>query len=76
MSGNSIGNSRKAVNFLSHFRPDGMHNIVAIDPASEAVTGITRPNGHPDIEAFIEKHNGKRNLYYSVNEPKAGMISL
>lgn len=64
------GNTKKAVNFLRHFRPDGMHNIIGIDPVSEAVTGISRPNGHPDLEAFIEKHNGTKNLYYSVNEPK------
>lgn len=64
------GNTKKAVNFLRHFRQDGLHNIVAIDPVSEAVSAISRPIGSPDIEAFIEKHNGKRNLYYSVNEPK------
>lgn len=62
-------NTKKAVNFLRHFRSEGYHNIVAIDPQSEAVTGITRPIGHPDIEAFIERNNGRRNLYYSVNEP-------
>ena len=65
------GNTKKAVNFLKHFRKDGLHNIVAIDPISEAVVGITRPSGHPDLVSFIEKNNGKRNLYYSVNEPKA-----
>lgn len=65
------GNPKKAANFLKHFRSGGYHNLVAIDPVSEAVIGITRPNGHPDIDAFIEKHNGKRNLYYSVNEPRS-----
>ncbi len=64
------GNTKKAVSFLNHFRQTGLHNIVAIDPVSEAVTGITRPNGHPDIVAFIDRYNGVRNLYYSVNEPK------
>lgn len=64
------GNPKKAANFLQHFRQSGFHNLVAIDPVSEAITGITRPTGHPDLVAFIEKHNGKRNLYYSVNEPK------
>lgn len=66
------GNTKKAVSFLNHFRSSGLHNVVAIDPVSEAVTGITRPNGHPDITAFIERNNGNRNLYYTVNEPKEG----
>lgn len=67
---NVNGNSKKAASFLKHFRAEGYHNLVAIDPVSEAVTGITRPSQHPDLIAFIEKYNGKRNLYYSVNEPK------
>lgn len=65
-----LGNTRKAVNFLKHFRKNGYHNLVAIDPFSEKVIGITRPNGHDDISLFIETHNNKRNLYYSVNEPE------
>jgi len=63
------GNTKKAVSFLKHFR-SGLHNIVAIDPVSEAITGITRPIDSPDLLAFIERNNGTRNLYYSVNEPK------
>ena len=78
------GNTKKAINFLKQFRNSGVHNIVCIDPITETVTGITRPlvpppagssvetgpQMHPDIEAFIEKHNGKSNIYYSVNEPE------
>lgn len=66
-----LGNTKKAVSFLKHFR-QGHHNIVAIDPVTELVTGITRPIDSPDIFDFIERNNGKRNLYYSVNEPIAG----
>ncbi len=69
MPADSQLDSKKAVNFLKHFRQEGTQNVVAIDVITGAVTGITRPNGHSDIAAFIEKYNGKRNLYYSVNEP-------
>lgn len=62
--------SSKAINFLKHFR-SGLHNIVAIDPVSEAITGITRPIDSVDLLNFIERNNGTRNLYYSVNEPNA-----
>ncbi len=61
-------NTKKAANFLKSFRPSGQHNIIAIDPVSEQLTGVTSNNAK-DIEAFIEKHNGKNNLYFTVNEP-------
>lgn len=67
---NESGNTKKAINFLKHFRP-GLHNIIAIDPVSEGITGITRPIDSPDLLNFIERNNGTRNLYYSVNEPNA-----
>lgn len=63
-------NTKKAVKFLQSFRSQGYHNLVAIDPQTEKVTGITRPVGHQDLYDFIEKHNDNQNLYYSVNEPK------
>ena len=68
---NESHNTKKALTFLKYFREKGYHNIVAIDPISQIISGITRPNGHPDIESFIERNNGWRNLYYSVNEPKS-----
>lgn len=66
-----INSTKKALNFLNHFRIKGTHNLVAIDVSTGTVIGITRPNGHADLSTFIAKHNGKRNLYFSVNEPHA-----
>lgn len=63
-------NTAKAINFLKQFRPDGYHNLVSIDPNTDEVRGITRKIGHPDLTAFIERNNGRNNLYYSVNDPK------
>lgn len=65
-------NTKKAVAFLKAFRQSGLINIVAIDPHSEYVTGITRPVNSADLSEFIEKNNGKQNLYFMVNEPKEG----
>lgn len=83
MAENNELDNKKAINFLKQFRKNGVHNIVSIDPVTDTVVGITRPlvpppvgssveigpQMHPDIESFIERHNGKTNLYYSVNEP-------
>lgn len=71
MPDNSQPDSRKAADFLKHFRCDGLHNLVAIDPITKKVEGITRPSGHPDLASFIEENNGKHNLYFSVNEPRS-----
>lgn len=74
-------NTKKATTFLKTLFPGKLINIVAIDPNSQHVTGITRPlsyhpSGSPfetvqdrEIANFIEQNNGKRNIYYSVNTP-------
>lgn len=66
-------NNKKAWSFLKTLRDDdqSMINLVAIEPHSLNVTGITRPVGDEDIFKFIENHNGKRNLYFMVNTPFA-----
>ncbi|MGE4351137.1 MAG: AAA family ATPase [Bdellovibrionales bacterium] len=69
MPDKSQPDSKKAINFLRYYRRNGIHNLVAIDPITKKVEGITRPSGSQDLTLFIEKHNGKRNLYFSVNEP-------
>jgi hypothetical protein len=74
-------NTKKAITFLKTLFPAKRVNIVAIDPITENVSAITRPlSAHPagspfetvqdrEITNFIEMHNGKRNIYYSVNTP-------
>lgn len=62
-----------AVDFLKGFDPDGWHNLVAIEPETRAIRGVTlAPGEWAKAEAFIERFNGKWNLYFSVNEPKPG----
>lgn len=62
-------NTKKAHAFLKTLFPGKRINLVAIDAHSLNVTGITRPIDNDAITDFIERHNGKRNLYYSVNTP-------
>ena len=64
-------NNKKAWSFLKTLRDDdqSMINLVAIDPHSLHVTGITRPVGDEAVFNFIEMNNGKRNLYFMVNTP-------
>lgn len=64
--------SAEAVNFLKQLRPNGPWLLVTIDPVTEAIKAIT--TCEPDmVRKFIDKHNGKRNLYFSVNPPREGM---
>lgn len=67
---NDTSNVKKSLAFLKTLYADAHVNLVAIDPHSENITGITRPVGHLDVERFIEKNNGKRNLYFMVNSPR------
>ena len=61
----------EALSFLA-LLPHQRHNLVAIDPETGLTTGITRDAGHSDLGDFIARHVGLRNLYFSVNEPRAG----
>lgn len=59
-----------AVEFLQTFDPNGWHNLVAIDPEAGSPIGRTfPPDAFHDISKFVERYNGKRNLYFTVNEP-------
>jgi predicted P-loop ATPase len=64
----------EAVNFLKKLRPGGPWLLIAIDPSKNQnnITAITATT--PDqVRAFITKHNGTRNLYYSLNPTRRPM---
>jgi len=63
------GNNKKALAFLEKLYANTTINLVAIDPNSLNVTGITRPVDDRGIKEFIERHNGSRNIYFMVNMP-------
>lgn len=68
----TLGNSKKAWLYLKSLRDDsGYINIVAIDPHSGDLTAITSEVSARSVFEFIERNNGKRNIYYMVNTPFA-----
>ncbi len=64
------GNIAATLDFLLAL-PHETINLVAIEPDAENVHGITRAKGSPDLEAFVRRWNGRHNLYFSANEPRA-----
>ncbi len=66
--------THEAVEFLRGFDPNGWHNIVAMDALEKRlVTGRTfEPGDYDGMFRFVDQWNGKRNLYFSPNEPRPG----
>jgi hypothetical protein len=60
--------------FLEQVRPGGPWVLTAISPVSEAIETVT-VRTTDEADAFIRRHNGKRNLYYSVNPTRQAMHS-
>src|SRR5262249_47776287 len=62
---------RVATEFLDKFRPTGPYVLTAIVPdgAIETITIGTTDKA----DEFVREHNGKRNLYYSVNPTKGAV---
>ena len=58
----------EAVTFLEKLRPNGPW-ILDRDRARRRYR-TTTVNSVDKIEAFVRKHNGKRNIYYSLNPTK------
>lgn len=67
----SVSATAEALDFLARL-PHAVHNLVAFSPDGRGrpVGAITRPAGHPDLADFVTRHNGRSNLYYSLNEPR------
>lgn len=64
----------ESIAFLKSLDPDGWHNLVAFDPQTEKPKqGRTfAPVQWAEIKAWLELFRPNSNIYYSLNEPKAG----
>jgi len=62
----------EAISFLEQLRPSGPWVLTAITP--DGPTSTITARFAAEIEAFVREHNGKRNIYYSVN-PVKGAVS-
>ena len=58
----------EAINFLHQLRPNGPWVLTAITPDGPTITNTVHTAA--EIESFLKWHNGKRNIYYSVNPTK------
>jgi hypothetical protein len=76
-AGNSKGDNtaNEVVEFLKQLRPPPWV-LIAIapnpDPKTAAITATTARNAE-DVCAFVSKHDGTSNLYYSVNPTKTAL---
>src|SRR5262245_15585899 len=57
--------------FLQKLRRDGPWLLTAIVPDGATTTSSTRTTDQ--VKAFVRNHDGKRNLYYSVNPTRTAM---
>ncbi len=59
-----------AVAFLRSYEPEGPWVLTAIRPDRKSIdTSTFRPGEDAKLAAWLGKHNGNRNIYFSVNRP-------
>lgn len=63
-----------ALEFLNWLDPNGTHALAAISPQGGPPQAATfPPSRHDEIPAWVDERDGRLNLYYSVNEPRADL---
>src|SRR6187399_1270855 len=62
-----------AIRFLQKLRSGGPWVLTAIMPDGDGPTTTITATTTKEVEDFVSKHNGKRNIYYSVNPTKGPM---
>lgn len=60
-------NTPEAIDFLRRFHPDTYWVLTAIVPDGKTETRTFKPSEGEAAAAWIESHQGKRNLYFHVN---------
>ena len=69
----SIPTASVPVEFLEQLRPGGPWVLTAIIPDGETET--TTAWDAKAVDAFVARHNGKQNLYFSVNPTRTSLSS-
>lgn len=60
------GNTKDTLKFLKLWEPEGPWHIVTISPDKQTVLGRNCTT-IGEAETFVDEHNGKNNLYFTVN---------
>lgn len=71
-----IPKTDEAISFLCRWCKEGPWVLTAISPVQEGI--ITRTflkEQLPEMQAWIEEHNGKRNLYFTINRTNKNFTS-
>src|SRR5690625_1146490 len=71
-SGSAPRVSAQSIRFLKQMDPSGWHNLVMIQLAGKIDGRTFAPGSWDAMAQWIDERDGKGNLYFSVNEPKAG----
>ena len=70
---NSGSQDQPQADFLAQLRPGGPWLLVAIDPdGGDNIEAITAQQ-QADVSSFVQRWNGKRNLYYMVNPTRQAL---
>ena len=62
----------ESIRFLKQLRPNGPWVLTAITP--DGPTNTITARTAVEVDAFVSEHNGKRNIYYSVNPTRTALI--
>jgi hypothetical protein len=70
----TVGNTEAAIAFLQLWEPGGPWHLTAIEPHTGKID--TRPLPDPNLAGrWIDRYQGKRNIYFSPNRVRAGLTS-
>jgi hypothetical protein len=64
------GDTAAAIEFLHHWEPGGPWVLTAIVPDGPTETVTFHPGEEPELRRWIDRHQGKQNIYFSVNRVK------
>lgn len=63
--------TEQSIEFLKRFHPHGLWTLTSIQPDRKAIETRTFTSDNADAaQAWVSKYNGKRNIYFSANQPK------
>lgn len=69
------GESGKSIEFLKQFYPKGPWLLTAISTDRKGIdTQVFGPNTEAQCFSYLEKYNGDRNIYFTVNRPSNAFL--